>query len=157
MRNTVLTLAAASLLLSTSALGAHHLANEARIKAATSAAPPAISDNAAVMLQDGTVLREGSNGWTCFLFEEETNEDPVCGDDVWKAYILALAKDEDPVNAGPGVAYMLEGDNPHMMIIVPEADGFAGLNTESGDGKGWLMWGDKAGRHLMLPIGPKKD
>ncbi len=157
MRNTVITLAAASLLLSTSALAAHHEGNEAKIKAATSAAPPAISDNAAVMLMDGTVIRKGSNGWTCFVLEEETNEDAVCGDDVWKAWILAMAKDEEQVNTAPGVAYMLAGDMPHMMILVPEADGFAGLNTEPGDGKAWLMFGDKAGRHLMLPIGPKKD
>ena len=38
---------------------------EVKIARAISAAPAEISDDATVMDVDGTVLREGSNGWTC--------------------------------------------------------------------------------------------
>ena len=38
---------------------------EAKIARAMSAAPEGISAKATIMDLDGTILREGSNGWTC--------------------------------------------------------------------------------------------
>ncbi len=38
---------------------------EAKMARAMSAAPASISSDATIVDTDGTVLREGSNGWTC--------------------------------------------------------------------------------------------
>ena len=38
------------------------------------------------MLPDGTVLREGSDYWTCFPYiGENVNSGPVCADPIWAA------------------------------------------------------------------------
>lgn len=128
-------------------------AEEDMIARAMSAAPAAISAEAAIMKTDGTVLREGSNSWTCFpYFGSDPGQDPACGDAAWTGAFLAEASGEDFVPASAGVSYMLASGTPHLMILVPEAGGFEGFNQTPGDGKTWLMWGDRVGRHLMIPI-----
>ena len=47
---------------------------------------------------------------------------------------------------------MLASGTPHMMILVPEAEGYSGFIQEPDGGKTWLMMGDLVGRHLMIPI-----
>ena len=145
---------AGALLASTAALAEHH-ENDALIAKAMSAAPAAISANATIMLWDGTVLREGSNGWTCIPgFAEGDEENPACLDAAWTQYVLSDAGSEGNKAEikSTGVSYMLASDPPHMMIIVPEEGGYEGLNTEPGGGKAWVMWGERVGRHIMLPI-----
>lgn len=145
---------AGAFLAGTAALAEHH-ENDAVIAAAMSAAPAAISADATIMLWDGTVLREGSNGWTCIPGFAADDENPACLDAAWTHWVLSNAGGEGTkaeTNA-TGVSYMLASDPPHMMIIVPEEDGYEGLNTEPGDGKAWIMWGDRPGRHIMIPMG----
>ena len=125
-----------------------------RIAKAVSAAPAAISAQATVMLLDGTILRQGSNGWTCFPNVGPAPEsDPVCGDAVWKELLTREGKNIDKAAIGPGLSYMLASDTPHIMVVVAEEGGFEGLNPTPGAGKTWIMWPDQPGRHAMIPIG----
>ena len=126
---------------------------EPRIAKALSAAPEAISANATVMLLDGTVLREGTNGWTCFPnVGPRPESDPICGDAVWKEYLTREGANKDKAALGPGVSYMLASGTPHIMVVVAEEGGFEGLNPTPGAGKTWIMWPDSPGRHAMIPI-----
>ena len=154
MRAFVTSLAFGSLFAGTAALADHH-ENDAAIAAAMSAAPAAISANATITTWDGTVLREGSNGWTCIPGFAEGDENPACNDAAWTHWVLTNGggKGTEAEANATGVSYMLASDPPHMMIIVPEEGGYEGLNTEPGDGEAWIMWGDKPGRHIMIPIG----
>lgn len=154
MRNLLLTLAAGTLLAVSPALASDE-DNAALIAHAMAAAPAAISADATIALYDGTVLREGSNGWTCMPGFKSGNDDASCNDAAWTHY-FRTDKDGDGKNAeiiGTGVSYMLASDPPHVMVIVPEEGGLDGLNRAPGDGKAWVMWGDLPGRHIMIPIG----
>lgn len=158
MRRQIISLVAGTLLAGSAALADHH-ENDALIEHAMAAAPAAISANATIMLYDGTVLREGSNGWTCMPGFKSGNDDASCNDAAWTHY-FSSDKDGDGKNAeinATGVSYMLDSDPPHLMVIVPEEGGLEGLNTEPGDGKAWVMWGDLPGRHVMIPIGLTGD
>ncbi len=141
--------------LAASAALADHHENDALIEHAMAAAPPAISGSATIMLYDGTVLREGTNGWTCLPGFASGNDDASCNDAAWTHYFRTDTggDGEKAEIKATGVSYMLASDTPHVMIIVPEAGGFEGLNTEPGDGKAWVMWADLPGRHIMIPIG----
>lgn len=158
MRKSLITLAALPLLvIGSAAFADHHEGSGDVIAKAMAAAPAAITHDATIMDYDGTVLREGTNGWTCLSAAEGDAADPgeaMCGDAVWTEAMLAKGgADGGVAPTGIGVSYMLAGDNPHLMIFVPEAGGLDGLNSEPGDGKAWVMWGDRAGRHIMVPIG----
>ena len=125
-----------------------------RIAKAVSAAPAAISDKATVMLLDGTILRQGTNGWTCFPnVGPRPESDPICGDAVWKELLTRRGRNIDKTAIGPGLSYMLASGTPHIMVVVAEDGGFEGLNPTPGAGKTWIMWPDKPGRHAMIPIG----
>src|SRR2546428_6990517 len=82
------------------------------IAKATSAAPPDIGRNAAVMGMgaDGKMkeLRAGTNGWTCML---DLAGDSMCLDKEWQAWGDAWMNKKDPPKPRTvGVAYMLKGD-----------------------------------------------
>jgi hypothetical protein len=82
------------------------------IAKATSAAPPDIGRNAAVMGMgaDGKMkeLRAGTNGWMCML---DLAGDSMCLDKAWQAWGDAwMNKTDPPKPQTVGVAYMLKGD-----------------------------------------------
>ena len=84
----------------------------AAIAKATSAAPPDIGRNAAVMGMgaDGKMkeLRAGTNGWMCML---DLAGDSMCLDKEWQAWGDAWMNKKDPPKPkNVGVAYMLKGD-----------------------------------------------
>ena len=58
---------------------ASHLSAEWQIWAYSTAGPSFIGDNATIMGVDGTVLREGSNGWTCMPGNPRPMSDPENG------------------------------------------------------------------------------
>ena len=78
---------------------------EAKIERATSAAPASVSAEATVMDVDGTILREGSNGWTCIpgVGLIPGDKHPMCNDAVWMAWMQAVGAGE-PFAAGSGSA-----------------------------------------------------
>lgn len=153
MQKLLISIAIAGLLAGSAAMAGEN-EMEPRIAKAVSAAPAAIADNATVMLLDGTILRQGTNGWTCFPNVGPAPEsDPICGDAVWKELLTREGRNIDKAAIGPGLSYMLASDTPHIMVVVTEEGGFEGLNPTPGAGKTWIMWPDKPGRHAMIPIG----
>ena len=102
--------------------GSAALADEDMIALAMSAGPEAIASEATIMLPDGTVLREGSDYWTCFPYiGENVNSGPVCADPIWTAAMRSELVDGNYAVDETGVSYMLAGDYPHIMVIIPGA------------------------------------
>lgn len=150
---------------------------EVKIARAMSAAPPAISADATIMDNDGTVLREGSNGWTCLPNTMPDDKAPICNDALWMKMMQALGSQSDFVADGIGISYMLQGDigagvsnatpyhpdhknaddytemGPHLMIIVPK-ELLAGIPEDPSSGGPHVMWGDTPYAHIMVPVAP---
>ena len=63
---------------------AEEMSDEDKIKSAMSAAPTRIAKNATILDSDGTVLREGSNKWTCKpAGPPGSRRYPICNDPVF--------------------------------------------------------------------------
>lgn len=151
-------------------------AQQSQIASAAQAAPASLSSEATVRDWDGTVIREGSNGWTCLPDRADTpGEDPWCVNAPWLDLIDALLSKERPTYDQVGIAYMLRGDTPvsntdpyatrktndadwvsglgaHLMILVPDRDSFSSLPTDPHNGGPWIMWPDTPYAHIMVPI-----
>jgi len=147
---------------------------EAKIARALSAAPANVSEGAKVIDRDDngaeTVLREGSNGFTCF-----PGHPGVVGDVTYCANAAALQWESDfmalrpkPGNKEPGIEYMLLGgtdwsatdpnatsgtpikEPPHWMILWPFDPKTSGLPTEPKQTGTWIMWAGTPWAHLMI-------
>ena len=159
---------------------------QAKIRSAMSSAPASIADKAMVMdwpAEPGgemTMLREGSNGWTCLPDMPDTpGNDPMCLDQPWLAWADAWMNKKETNITQMGFGYMLQGGTPesntdpyaegptpnnewmtegvpHLMILVPEAQMLAGLPTDPGKGGPWVMWRDTPYVHIMVPM-PKYE
>lgn len=151
-------------------------ADEAKIQSALSAGPESLSRDAAVMDWDGTVLREGTNGWTCLPDRADTEgTDPFCVDAAWMNLIEAMINQGEPSYDTLGIAYMLMGDAPvsnihpgasreesgdqwveglgaHLMLLVPDPAAYADVPTDPNTGGPWVMWPDTPFAHIMVPI-----
>jgi hypothetical protein len=154
------------------------LADEAaavKIARAMSAAPPAISAEATILDNDGTVLREGSNGWTCLPNTLPGDKAPICNDALWMKMMQALGSQAPFEADGIGISYMLQGDigagvsnstpfhpdhknaadytemGPHLMIIVPKAM-LEGIPDDPSSGGPHVMWRDTPYAHIMVPV-----
>ena len=148
---------------------------DVKIARALSAAPVAISGKATVMDSDGTVLREGSNGWTCMPDMMPGDKAPMCNDAVW-AKLLKAVGEKAPFKADRiGISYMLQGDigagvsnsdpyhpdpknaddytetGPHLMIVVPK-EMLKGITDDPSTGGPYVMWGDTPYAHVMVPV-----
>jgi hypothetical protein len=150
---------------------------EVKIARAMSAAPPAISAAATILDNDGTVLREGSNGWTCLPNTLPGDKAPICNDALWMKMLQALGSQAPFEADGIGISYMLQGDigagvsnttpyhpdhknaddytetGPHLMIIVPKAM-LEGISDDPSLGGPHVMWGDTPYAHIMVPVAP---
>lgn len=177
MRLFILTMS--SLLLSATTFSGAAVADGHLIKSAISAGPAEITADAAIENWDGTVLREGTNGWICLPDRPDTaGNDPWCIDDVWKGFLGAYMKGETPDYSSVGIAYMLAGDTPidnldpfaggckegsddqcvpdpgaHLMLLIPGAAGLASYSDDFKAGGPWVMWPDTPYQHLMVPLG----
>ena len=158
----------------------------ARIANAESAAPTVIARDATVMGYDeegmpSVVLREGSNGWTCYEDWPATpGNDPSCLDAVFNAWNDAIMAGQDaPGELGTGIAYMLQGGSdpsntdpfalepaagddwittpPHIMIITPAGFDAADYSAEPKQDEPYIMWDDTPYEHLMVPVVPTSD
>ena len=151
---------------------------EAQIARAESAAPLSVSGDATIMALDGTVLRKGSNGWTCLPGGAPGDDHPICNDDVWTAFVKALAEKAEFKTDRIGISYMLQGDmrvsnedpydtkedpgevwvqdGPHLMIIVPDSAMLEGISNDPGTGGPYVMWKDTPYAHIMVPIAPRE-
>jgi hypothetical protein len=145
------------------------------IAKATSAAPPDIGRNAAVMGMgaDGKMkeLRAGTNGWMCML---EAAGDSMCLDKEWQAWGDAwMNKKTPPKPKTVGVAYMLKGDKgasntdpyatkptadnqwvvsgPHIMLLPTDVSQLDAYPTDWTKGGPWVMWKGTPYAHIMVP------
>ena len=144
---------------------------EKNIALARSAAPPAISRDATIMV-DGKVVVEGSNGWTCM----PAGGAPMCNDAVWMKAMEAMNNKADFQPDRIGISYMLIGDppglgvsnsdpyhpdpqkaddyvetGPHLMIIVPRQM-LDGITEDPSGGGPYGMWGATPYAHIMVPV-----
>ncbi len=149
---------------------------EAKIKRAKSAAPPAVSDNATVMDTDGTILVEGSNGWTCLPDTKPGDHAPMCNDEVWMKLMGMMMGGPEYVPDRVGISYMMQGEpdgagvsnsdpahpdpqsaddyvetGPHLMIVVPK-DMLKGITDDPSSGGPYVMWGETPFAHIMIPV-----
>jgi hypothetical protein len=155
------------------AMAGHHA--EDLIKQAMSAAPASISAEATIMDSDGTILREGSNGWTCMPHTMPGDNAPMCNDALWMKMMQAVGSKAPFEADGIGISYMLQGDygagvsnatpyhpdpknaddytetGPHLMIVVPKAM-LKGMTTDPSSGGPYVMWGDTPYAHIMVPV-----
>jgi hypothetical protein len=147
---------------------------EAKIARALSAAPADVAKDAKIVDRDDdgaeTVLREGTNGFTCF-----PGHPGVVGDATYCANAAALRWESDfmalktkPTNTEPGIEYMLLGgadwsatdptatsgtpvkEPPHWMILWPFDPKTTGLSTEPKQTGTWIMWAGTPWSHLMI-------
>lgn len=152
-----------------------------RIARAESAAPASISAEATIVDVDGTVLREGSNGWTCLPGVPliPGDDHPMCNDATWTAWLAATAAGEEFSAETVGYSYMLQGDamvhnhdpsatepddsghwvqeGPHLMLLLPSSVSLEGMNDDPYTAGPYVMWGGTPLRHIMVPVGPREN
>ncbi|WP_223857988.1 hypothetical protein [Salinimonas profundi] len=159
-----------------SAVGMAEESKQAKIARALSAAPDSVSAQATVMDGDGTILQEGTNGWTCLPDTLEGDKAPMCNDETWMEMMTAVGSQSDFVADKIGISYMLQGEptgsgvsnssphhpnhkqaedyvetGPHLMIIVPKAL-LKGITTDPNEGGPYVMWADTPYAHIMVPV-----
>ncbi len=146
------------------------------IKGAEMAGPAKLASNATITDLEGNVLREGTNGWTCIPDDATTSGiSPWCYNDAWAKFRAAMAAGEAPNTESFGIAYMLKGDapvsnidpmateptadniwvadsGPHLMLIAPGDDPWAGYSDDPFHGGPWIMWPGTPYEHLMVPL-----
>ncbi len=146
----------------------------ATIANAESAAPASVTANATIKAADGTVLRKGSNGYTCYPQQEIIG--PMCNEAVWDDLIDSMLHKEGFTPDKFSVSYMLAGEGtalgvsnsdpyasdpdasddwvkegPHLMIVVPDRAMLEGLSTNPNDPV-YVMWKDTPYAHIMVKI-----
>ena len=149
---------------------------EDKIARAMSSAPAAVSKDATVVDSDGTVLKEGSNGWTCMPDTMPGDKAPMCNDATWMKMMTAVGAQAEFEADTIGISYMLQGEpsgsgvsnsspyhhdhknaddyvetGPHLMIIVPKHM-LEGIPTDPSGGGPYVMWGDTPYAHIMVPV-----
>lgn len=148
--------------------------DKAMIANATSAGPESVTSGATIKAPDGTVLRKGSNGYTCYPQQDIIG--PMCNEPVWDALIDAMLNKQSFTPDRFSVSYMLAGEGtalgvsnsdpyatepgktddwvkegPHLMIVVPDRASLEGLSTDPGDPV-YVMWKGTPYAHIMVKI-----
>lgn len=152
---------------------------EVKIARAMSAAPSDVSAAATILDADGTMLRQGTNGWTCFpgIPLIHNDEHPMCNDATWMTWLEAAKTGGAFTTDVVGVSYMLQGDamvhnmdpgattpdhsamwvqeGPHLMMVFPTTDMIANLPRDQHAGGPYVMWDNTPMVHVMMPIEAK--
>lgn len=177
-----LLLAPASAVLAQAKPAGHTSEAEAEfIKSAEAGAPPRISEKAAIARIEPkgqvTMVRPGSNGFTCSLFPDESHA-PFCGDrSAFRWFVAAMSQQPKPPTSG-GVAYMAKGgvhyempdgkivmapsattkevkEPPHWMLLTPLDPAATGIPTRPNAGGSYIMFAGTPYAHLMIYQDPK--
>ena len=180
MKFNKLLIAAAVLTCSTTVISSESESSEVKIARAMTAAPIDVSANATIMDVDGTLLRKGSNGWTCLpgIALIPGDKHPMCNDAVWMKWMEAAGNGSVFATDVVGISYMLAGDalvnnenpaatdtndggswvqeGPHMMMLVPNTQMLAGLPRDPYAGGAYVMWDKTPLVHIMLPVKSKQ-
>jgi hypothetical protein len=124
---------------------------------------------------ESVVLREGTNGWTCYPdYPGSPGNDPACNDEVWEEWSAAFAAGEEPVVTRIGIAYMLQGGSdasntdplaveppegedwvrtpPHIMVLLPTGVEMSMISTDHMSGEPYVMWAGTPYQHIMVPV-----
>jgi len=143
---------------------------EEKIQNALSAAPAAISDEAAVWDwpreagQQPPVLREGANGWTCFPARNATpGNDPMCHDEAFLVWAMAFMQEEAPNLDRIGLSYMLQGGGevdengrqsvgPHLMMAFPELNMLDAYPAAKHSDDPFVAYADTPYALLIMPV-----
>jgi hypothetical protein len=150
---------------------------EAMIASAESAGPASVTAKATIKAPDGTVLRQGSNSYTCYPQQDIMG--PMCNEKTWDDLISAMMNKQDFKPDRLSVSYMLAGEGsalgvsnsdpyatdpatsddwvkegPHLMIVVPNRALLEGLSRDPKDPV-YVMWGDTPYAHIMVKITDK--
>ena len=154
------------------------------IASAQSAAPASISSKATIVSLGSngamTVLRKGSNGWTCMPDSPATpGPDPMCFDANAGKWAEAWIGHKPPPDGAVGVMYMLEGGTdasntdpyattptatnawvktgPHIMIVGSKEilAGYPSGATPDTSAP-YVMWAGTPYAHLMVPVASAK-
>ena len=154
-----------------------------QIKVARSAAPEAISRDAAIMVfgPDGKLseAEKGTNGFTCIPdIDGQEVPDPFCGNAAAMQWVNDLVDGkEKPSNTEPGVAYMMQGgwhwekdgkiimdknepganrvkEPPHWMVFWPFSSASTNLPVQPGGFDTYIMWDSTPYAHLMIHQDP---
>lgn len=156
-----------------SALYADEL-TEIKIARALSAAPPVVAEAATVAEMDShgkmTVLRPGTNGFTCMPGDPSGVGQPaMCADEASLQWFKDFAEHKPkPTNTVPGITYMLAGATqrsdsdpydttspaitvgPHWMIMWPFDPKATGLPTTHTPMGAYIMWAGTPYAHLHI-------
>jgi hypothetical protein len=154
--------------------------NKDPIASAESAAPAAVSSKATIVRFDAkgamTVLRKGTNGWTCMPDAPDTpGPDPMCFDANAGKWAEAWVGHKAPPAGAVGVMYMLSGGTdasnvdpyatkptaanawintgPHIMVVGSK-DILAGYPSgpTPETAAPYVMWAGTPYAHLMVPV-----
>ena len=153
--------------------------DEELIAEAESAAPQFIARDAAIKTMEGRVIREGSNGWTCYPGSDMAG--PMCNQPPWDALLGARMSKQEPSVTQLSVSYMLAGDSgapgvsnvdpfateptadnqwvkegPHLMIAVPDPAMLEGLSTDPNDPV-YVMWKGTPYAHIMVKVSDEES
>ena len=164
-------------LCTTAAVAADDKDAKALIAEAISAGPPAVTNKASIKDGDSKVLREGSNGWTCYPGSAAAG--PMCNRAQWDD-VIAAWQGRKPVTVKEiSVSYMLAGEGdaigvsnsdpyakeptadndwvkegPHLMILVPDSAALEGISTDPADPY-YVMWKGTPYAHIMVKVAPE--
>jgi hypothetical protein len=148
---------------------------QTKIDSAMSAGPTAVSAEATILDGDGTVLREGTNDWTCYPDNPGSpGNDPQCYDATWMLLNNAWGSDELPEITIPGIGYMLQGGSdasntdplaleppegedwvstpPHIMVLPVTGADLSDLSTDHSSGGPYVMFAGTPFQHIMVPV-----
>ena len=156
------------------------MTDQAIITSAMSAAPAAVARTATIVKfgSNGamTVLRKGSNGFTCMADNTATpGPDPMCCDANALAWARALMGHKPPAANKVGFIYMLEGGTdasntdpfaqkpsannnwvktgPHVMVVgaMSMMQGYP-ASPKPNTKEPYVMWAGTPYAHLMIPV-----
>jgi hypothetical protein len=155
---------------------AEEMSKEDKIESAMSAAPTRISKNATILDSDGTVLREGSNKWTCKPGGVSgSRKYPICNDPVFMKWSETVWKGKPFSTDIVGYSYMLAGgfaadvfdphvkktdagsnshhEGPHLMIIMPRHDLLADQSGDPKDDDIFVLFKNTDYEIVIIPLG----
>ncbi len=150
------------------------------VASAESAAPASLAHNASIVTADAngnmTIVRKGSNGWTCMPDAPTTpGPDPMCFDANAGKWIDAMLHHKPPPQGTVGMMYMLEGGTdasntdpyatkptaendwiktgPHVMVVGSK-ELLAGYpsGAKPDTSVPYVMWAGTPYAHLMVPV-----
>jgi hypothetical protein len=148
--------------------------SQTKIARALSAAPPDVAKAATVVEMDGqgkmTVLRAGTNGFTCMPGDLTGVAQPaMCADESSMQWFRDFAEHKPkPTNTNPGITYMLAGATqrsdsdpydttskpiaigPHWMIMWPFDPKTTGLPTTHRPTGAYIMWAGSPYAHVHI-------